>query len=74
MKLFFKMPDSMPQFGFCAAYDRFTTPLPETCAGLKADPAALELVDFTYVAAGPSGGCGRRSRAGADTGPELFGD
>ena len=35
-----------------ADYARFTELLPETCAGLKVDPAALEYKDFTYVAAG----------------------
>ncbi len=35
-----------------AGYARFTARLPETCAGLKVDPAALEYKDFTYVAAG----------------------
>jgi hypothetical protein len=35
-----------------AEYDRFTERLPETCTGLKVDPAALEYKDFTYVAAG----------------------
>jgi hypothetical protein len=35
-----------------ADYDRFTERLPETCAGLKVDLAALEYKDFTYVAAG----------------------
>jgi hypothetical protein len=35
-----------------ADYDRYTERLPETCAGLKVDPAALEYKDFTYVAAG----------------------
>jgi hypothetical protein len=35
-----------------AGYARLTERLPETCAGLKADPAALEYKHFTYVAAG----------------------
>jgi hypothetical protein len=35
-----------------ADYHRFTERLPETCAGLKVDPVALECKDFTYVAAG----------------------
>jgi hypothetical protein len=35
-----------------ADYALFTERLPETCAGLKVDPAALEYKDFTYVAAG----------------------
>jgi hypothetical protein len=34
-----------------ADYDRFTKRLPETCAGRKADPAALEYKDFTHFAA-----------------------
>jgi hypothetical protein len=39
-----------------ADYALFTERLPETCAGLKVDPAALEYKDFTYVAAGEMGG------------------
>jgi hypothetical protein len=35
-----------------AEYALFTERLPETCAGLKVDPAALGSKDFTYVAAG----------------------
>jgi hypothetical protein len=35
-----------------ADYDRYTERLPETCAALKVDPAALEYKDFTYVEAG----------------------
>jgi hypothetical protein len=35
-----------------ADYHRFTEHLPETCAGLKVDPAALEYKDFTYVEVG----------------------
>jgi hypothetical protein len=35
-----------------ADYDRFTERLPETCAELKVDLAALDGGDFIYVAAG----------------------